>query len=155
LLVALLLILAGAVLWAGVVIGGRALLAARRRARARCPASRITLAWVESGEALAGAGVVRHDWETPAEYARRARESRLGGPAGQALGRLASTVGVAAYAADTPTPDDAEAAEQDRDVVTSTVLAERSWRDRFRPGPFTRLVASEWAVARRRSSPRS
>jgi len=118
----LLLALAGLGLAApGVVSAVRIRRRQARRSAADSPASRVLVAWAEATEVLTLAGVGRHAWETPAEYARRAGTTL--GPAAPALEDLAGAVAVATYRDGAVEPALAEEAVTSSTAVTRQVAA--------------------------------
>ncbi len=98
LLVAGLLVVGIPALWVGVVALAASLRRRRRRAGARSPLERVSLAWVEAGEALASVGTAPRSWETPNEVARRGTGAPGVDPV--VLQGLAELTTTAAYAPD-------------------------------------------------------
>jgi len=125
----------------------------RRRRLARSPAAQVTLAWSLAGEALAGAGVPPHPWETPAEFAARvAAGTRLPEAAGAAVRRLAAIEERAVYSPAVPTPDDVDTAAAAAAEIAAAARARRgTWRElgrRWDPRPVVAAVLATRAEAR-------
>ena len=127
----------GAVLALAVVaalpVGLVALRRHRRRTRrqaAATPGEQVLVAWAEATEALAGAGLPRHPWETTHEYARRARASL--GEAGPTLSRLAAAASAATYASREVSPATAEGAFRAAEVVEEALAEDADLLTRAR-----------------------
>jgi transglutaminase-like putative cysteine protease len=101
-----------------------------RRAAAASPAERVLVAWEESAEAMAAAGLARRPDETAPEYAHRVR--RAAGPAGAALVRLADDSSAAAWSAGGVAVDVALRAETEADGIATELRAQSTRRDRVR-----------------------
>ena len=130
----------------GTLVGGSAWFVAwegrrRRRLAGDAPEARVHLAWIESLEALALAGVRLRPAETVGELVHRLRSPaggaalagvERGTAANEALVRLADAVVASAYTARTPAPAMAETAEADRDVIVSACRSSLGHWDRLR-----------------------
>ena len=122
----------------GLVVGLKRHRRNRRRREAIGPEARVTLAWAETQETLAGYGAGRLASETIADYV--VRLSRRHGPGASigltpqsgaltAMARLASATATSAYAPAAAGSEAAEQAEADRDTVLRATLAAQSrWR---------------------------
>jgi hypothetical protein len=128
LLTGLVVLAAGAVLWAIAVPLAKLIRRRRRRAAAEGSTSaRIEVAWAEASEALTTVGVQPRPAETPTEYALRAaamtRVDR------STLLDLAAALGESSYAPDEAAGDRAETAEAASAEIVDVV---RSGLDRWR-----------------------
>jgi transglutaminase-like putative cysteine protease len=124
----------------------RAVRRSGRRRRAQRPAERVRVAWEESVESAEMLGVIHRPWETPAEYARRARSAVDGG----SFTALADTLAAADFSATGADDDDAARAtrlathigEEARHVATREQRL-RAW---FDPRPPERWPTSRVAT---------
>jgi hypothetical protein len=101
-----------------------------RRAAATSPADRVLVAWEESAEHLAAAGLSRRPDETAPEYAHRV--GRAAGPAGAALVRLADDTSAAAWSAGGVAVQVAVRAEAEAAGIAADVRAQSTRRDRLK-----------------------
>ncbi len=128
----------GAVLWPLGLLGLRRWLRRRRRARANDPSGRVIVAWDDVVAAADEVGTHHRDWETPAEYARRA--ARAPGVDPRLVTGLAGMVTYARYAASGVDPALATRAEEAAASITAGVEAtfDRSQRIRrwYDPRPL-------------------
>jgi hypothetical protein len=90
----------------------------------------VLVAWAEATEALAGAGLPRHPWETTHEYARR-----TGGTLGEAaptLAQLAAAASAATYASREVSPGTGEAAFRAAEAIEEALTADTDLLTRAR-----------------------
>jgi transglutaminase-like putative cysteine protease len=111
-LVAVLVLVAVPLLWAGVLALLRVVLRRRRRSAARTPGQRVLLAWDEATEALARAGASSRPWETPTEFA-----TRVGGTTPVDASLLTGLAGLTTTATYAPAPVAEAAAERAADAA--------------------------------------
>jgi hypothetical protein len=101
---------------------------ARRRRTATTPSARVLLAWDEAREHLARLGAPDRRASTPYEYAAgAARQAALPSDAAAALTSLADRVVEASYTPAGATPQAAEAAWANEEVIAATATAARPW----------------------------
>ncbi|MGH9118268.1 MAG: transglutaminaseTgpA domain-containing protein [Acidimicrobiales bacterium] len=101
-------VLGGLALAVGIVPIVRLLRRVRRRRQADRPGERVRVAWEESVAWAEMLGVIHRPWETPAEYARRARSAVDGG----SFTELAATIGAADFSEGGASDDDAARAAE-------------------------------------------
>lgn len=102
----------------------------RRRQGATTGADRVLVAWAEAEEDMAAAGLPRRPWETAPEFSHRV--SRIAGPAGPALVRLADDTSAAAWSAGGVAVEVATRAEAEAANVAAELQARSSVKERVR-----------------------
>jgi transglutaminase-like putative cysteine protease len=145
-LMVVLIALGVAALALAIVPIARALRRARRRRRADRPGERVRVAWEESVESAEMLGVIHRPWETPAEFARRARSAVDGG----SFTALADTLAAADYspagADDADAARAAELADHIGDEARQAATREQRLRSWFDPRTPERWPTSRAAT---------
>jgi hypothetical protein len=121
-------LVAAAVVWVVALAAVRSGRRRRRRATARSAADHVLVAWAETVETLARAGLGARASETPAEYAARIGSERAVDAA--PLVRLAESTTRAAYAADVD-GEDPDQAMADAEDIAARVRATAGMRQRL------------------------
>ena len=136
--VVVLALLAAAVIYAAGIPTAKRRRRQRRRDGAVTPADRVLVAWAETVEGLAAAGLAPRPDETAPEFAHRI--CRAAGPAGAAVVRLADDASAAAWSAGGVVIDVAVRAEAEGANVAQELRDQSSWRDRVTRALDPRLL---------------
>jgi transglutaminase-like putative cysteine protease len=121
----------------------RAVRRAARRRNAERPGDRVRVAWEESVESAEMLGVIHRPWETPAEYAKRARATVDGG----SFTALADTVAAADYSPSGVGEDDAARAAELADHIAGEARQAASREQRLRSW-FDPRPPERWPTSR-------
>jgi transglutaminase-like putative cysteine protease len=132
------------------MVGALALRVGRRTRRRRHDPDdrrRVLGAWTEAMERLSAAGIERRPSTTSLEFALRQAPALGAGAAGPPLMTLARLHTAAMYAAESPSPDDADDAWAEVDAIAAAVRTSvprtRRWRARWRAEVLRRSAAPE------------
>jgi transglutaminase-like putative cysteine protease len=146
LLVVALIMLGVAALALAAVPVARTVRRARRRRRAEHPGERVRVAWEESVESAEMLGVIHRPWETPAEFARRARTAVDGGSFAALADTLAAADFSPAGADDADATRAAELAGHIGEEARQAATREQRLRSWFDPRPPERWPTSRAAT---------